>query len=93
MDGTKRTCAETEADDRIAAMILKLCEQRGVGKTICPSEVARALVDGDGDWRAYMTPVRRVAVHLVHNGRIAITQKGVPVDPDAVKGPIRLGLV
>jgi hypothetical protein len=39
-----------------------------------------------------MTPVRRTAVRLAHQGRIVIYRKGKPVDPDDFKGVYRLGL-
>lgn len=73
-------------DADIAAGLLDLAQRRGVGKTFCPSEVARAL-DPDG-WRALMVDVRRVASTL----RLCATQKGALVDPVTARGPIRLGL-
>lgn len=68
----------------IAAQVAK----RGAGKTICPSEVARALAD---DWRDLMPEVRAVAGAMVRAGRIVATQGGAVVDPEAAQGPIRLG--
>ncbi len=76
-----------EAD--IAATILRLVEARGPGKSICPSEVARAL---DPAWQRLMGPVRQAAVSLALAGRIAILRKGKPVDPADVRGVIRLRL-
>jgi len=73
------------ADAAIADAILDLAHRRGIGKTFCPSEVARAL---STDWRPLMPKVRAVAATLP----IFATQKGVAVDPIAAKGPIRLGL-
>lgn len=58
-------------------------------KTVCPSEVARAL-DPD-DWRTWMQPVRDVAAALVARGTIDITQRGRVVKPGA-RGAIRLRL-
>lgn len=75
----------TPSDKDIADVLLDLAHQRGVGKTFCPSEAARALSD---DWRPLMPEVRRVAAQL----ELLATQKGVPVDPVTAKGPIRLGL-
>lgn len=74
----------------IAEEILSQLERRGVGKTICPSEVARAL--SPSDWRGLMESVRSVAFELSEKNGIAILQKGGAVDPATVKGPIRLGL-
>jgi hypothetical protein len=76
-----RSLIETEIATQVAA--------RGAGKTICPSEVARAL---SVQWRASMPDVRRVAGEMVRDGRIVATQGGVSVDPETARGPIRLGL-
>lgn len=74
--------------------MLKLIDERGAGKTICPSEVARALAGPHSEnWSPLMQPVRRVAVRLLKAGRIAILRKGKPVDdPDDFRGIYRLGL-
>ena len=72
-------------DNTIAHAILDLAYRRGLGKTFCPSEVARALSQ---DWRPLMPRVRAVAATLP----IVATQKGATVDPITAKGPIRLGL-
>jgi hypothetical protein len=81
----------TEAE--IEAAMLRLVAERGPGKTICPSEVARALGGPHPDgWSPLMPPVRRVAVRLTKAGRIAILRKGRPVeDPDDFRGIYRLG--
>ncbi len=65
---------------------------RGADKSICPSEVARALLPGaqqDG-WQSLMTPVREAAIRLARAGRIDILRKGRPVPPEEVRGVIRL---
>ena len=83
-----RACARgvtRPSDSRIAEVLLDLAHQRGVGKTFCPSEAARALAP---DWRALMPEVRRVAAQI----GLRATQKGVAVDATTAKGPIRLGL-
>ena len=72
----------------VEAAILQLVEARGPGKSICPSEAARAL--GEDDWHSRLGEVRRVAVNLAKAGRIDILRKGHPVDPDTVRGVIRL---
>ena len=76
-------------DAQIARVILEQVRARGSGRTICPSEVARALA---ADWRPLMPAVRRVAGVLRARDEIAVTQKGVPVAPEVARGPIRLGL-
>ena len=81
------------ADDaQIEETLLDLVAARGAGKTVCPSEVARALGGPHPDgWSPLMQPVRRVAVRLAKAGRIAILRKGRPVDPDDFRGVYRLG--
>ena len=73
------------SDAHIAEALMDLARRRGRGATFCPSEAARAL---DPDWRPLMADVRRVAATLP----LRATQKGLPVDPVAARGPIRLGL-
>lgn len=84
----------SDADPRtIEETLLALVVARGPGKTICPSEVARAVGGPHPDgWGPLMQPVRRVAVALAKKGRIAILRKGRPVDPDDFKGVYRLSL-
>ncbi|MEL7489367.1 MAG: DUF3253 domain-containing protein [Pseudomonadota bacterium] len=68
--------------------ILTLCEARGPGKSICPSEAARAL--SPEGWRDHMEAVRVAAQSLAAEGRILCTQKGAVVDITRARGPIRL---
>ena len=76
-------------ESTIAQQMLLLLDKRGTDKSICPSEVARALAD-ESDWRALMEPVRLVARKLARQGDLLITQRGEPVDPDDFKGPVRI---
>jgi hypothetical protein len=71
------------------ATILDLLERRDPGKSICPSDAARAL-GGDAGFRPLMPLVRDAARALVAAGRIEVTQSGRPVDLDAARGAIRL---
>ncbi|KQR70772.1 hypothetical protein ASF92_09100 [Pedobacter sp. Leaf176] len=77
--------------DDIAAAILSVARQRGVDKSTCPSEIARMLFPGD--WRKHMKNVVDIAVDLQHQNKVVITQKGVPIDVDHKKGPIRIKIV
>jgi hypothetical protein len=86
-DGDK---PQADLDARLSAHIVQLVAACGPGKTICPSDAARA--ERGDDWRTVMKPVRRAAVKLAREGRIAIYRKGKPADPETVKGVIRLGL-
>jgi len=76
----------------IEAAILSLTAARGAGKTICPSDAAKALL-ADGTWTRLLPQVRAAAVRLALEGRIVITRKGKPVDPEHFKGVYRLGAV
>ncbi|NKX43369.1 DUF3253 domain-containing protein [Roseibacterium sp. KMU-115] len=69
----------------MADALMDLAHRRGVGRSFCPSEAARAL---SADWRPLMPEVRRVAAGLP----LVATQKGAAVDPVTARGPIRLGL-
>lgn len=69
--------------------ILELLEARAEGKTICPSEAARAL-GGDDGFRPLMGLVREAAGTLVQRGEIEVTQGGEPVELKHARGPIRL---
>ena len=77
--------------DEVEATILRLLTQAGPGKTISPTDAARALHTG-ADWNVLMTPVRRAAIKLAHAGAIMILRKGKPVDPNDFKGVYRLAL-
>jgi len=94
--GEERYCSERcrrtkrkGLDEALEAAILELLGERARGKTICPSEAARAVAD---DWREAMERTRCAARRLVAEGKVEITQKGRVVDPSRAKGPIRLRL-
>jgi hypothetical protein len=75
----------------ILPTILSVATQRGLEKTTCPSEIARMLFPHD--WRKHMKEVVDVAIELHNQGKVVITQKGIPVDVDHIKGPIRIKIV
>ena len=60
------------------------------GKSIEPADVAKALQPEQ--WQRMMPKVRGTALGLMRQGRLTITKKGKPVDPNAFKGVIRLRL-
>jgi len=74
--------------------MLRLLEERGEGKTICPSEAARAVAGSEerAKWEPLMSAVREVAVRMVEEGKIVVTQKGRVVDGATAKGAIRFRL-
>lgn len=83
----------SEREQELEAAMLRLVAERGPDKTVCPSEAARA-VGGDhpDGWGPLMQPARKVAVRLMKEGRLVITRKGRPVDPDDFRGVYRLRL-
>ncbi|RYD80830.1 MAG: DUF3253 domain-containing protein [Sphingobacteriales bacterium] len=72
----------------ISKTILDVACKRGPDKSTCPSEIARMLF-GD-EWRREMGQVREIAIDLHREGKVVITQKGLPVDVDHIKGPVRI---
>ena len=79
--------------EELEATMLALVTERGVGRNLDPTDVARA-VGGDRPegWGPLMQPVRQAAVRLMKAGRIVILRKGRPVDPDDFTGIYRLTL-
>ena len=81
--------APSSQDEAIRHTILALVQARGAEKSICPSEVARAL---DPAWQTLMGAVRRVAIGLALSGQIEILRKGRAGPASEVRGVIRLRL-
>ena len=77
----------------------RLLSSRGYPKTICPSEVARALTAAElkacdaTDWRSLMPSVRDILWSMREKGEVEILQKGAllpqGIELGEVKGPIR----
>jgi hypothetical protein len=80
----------------LSAEILRRTAAQAPGKSICPSEVARAFAPPAGTpgseeaWRPLMPRVRKAALALQAEGRIEILRKGKPVTAEEVRGVIRL---
>lgn len=75
----------------IERCMIELLSRRAATASICPSDVARALVSDEDAWRALMPSVRRVAAKLAREERISITQGSETLMPDRIDhGPIRL---
>jgi hypothetical protein len=82
-DGRQKT------EDRLELAIVELLERRAEGRTICPSEAARAV--GGRDWRVLMPSAREAASRMAGRGEVRVTQKGREVDALSARGPIRIG--
>ena len=77
----------------------RLLSTREFQKTICPSEVARALSSAEldalqaHDWRATMDDVRGLVWEKREAGEVEVMQKGQVLDVQNladIKGPIRV---
>ncbi len=81
-------------DTQLQQTILQLLHTRGAGKTICPSEAARAVAGSEerAAWEPLMEPARAAARRLVAEGSVDVLQGGHVVDASTAKGPIRLRL-
>lgn len=77
-------------EDTLDAVILDELRRREIGKTICPSEVARIVAPNT--WRQLLEPTRQAVHRLVAAGKIVVTQHGRTVDASRAKGAIRLRL-
>jgi len=68
--------------------ITRLLDERDEGKTICPSEAARAV--GGKEWRDLMPAAREAAASMADRGEVVVTQKGNEADALQARGPIRI---
>ncbi|KAL9577748.1 MAG: hypothetical protein Q9212_006169 [Teloschistes hypoglaucus] len=95
--------ANSETREIIQKHLLRLLQSRQYPKTICPSEVARALSKselstiGYADWRDLMPLLRSMLFDMRLEGELEVLQKG-EVIPEAttladIRGPIRARLV
>jgi Protein of unknown function (DUF3253) len=79
------------SDDDIAQEIVRQLSRRAADSSICPSDVARALVSDEAAWRALMPRVREVGAAMREGGRLRITRGGKDVPGDSLhRGAIRL---
>ncbi|GLK69391.1 hypothetical protein GCM10008179_30290 [Hansschlegelia plantiphila] len=92
----RRRCdrAGRRMSETLDALVLRLVIERGAGKTICPTEAAKAsgVAPEEAMWGARIKAVRAVAVSLAKRGEVSIYRKGKPVDPEGFKGVYRIGL-
>ena len=77
-------------DGPIESAIFETLAEAKAGGSVTPEDVARRM-DPEG-WRRAIPRVKAVAVGLARGGRLEILRKGKPVDPEQVKGVIRLRL-
>lgn len=76
---------------QIRATVISLLEKRDAGKTICPSEVSRAVFGTPGgNKKEFMDRTRAIVAEMADEGLLEVCQKGKVVDIKTAKGPIRL---
>ncbi len=73
--------------EAITTAMLQIAAERGPEKSLCPTDVARAV--SAEDWRPLLGAVRKVAADLARQGKIEILRKGKPINPDEMLGVIR----
>ncbi len=85
----------SESQPALHAVIASLCAEAPAGRTICPTDAAKAFAQARGEgelcWRSHLTEVRRTAVRLALEGKLVIYRKGKVVDPKDFRGVYRLG--
>lgn len=84
-----KKCQRDRLKDSLKEKIMSLVNERGKGKSICPSEVLPLELKQN---KNEMEQVRMAARLLAHSGLIEILQKGKRVDPSTFRGPVRLRL-
>gem|GEM_PF-1356530 len=74
----------------VGRLTLEHLAARARGASVCPSEVARALVRGDAhpDWRSAMPAVHDAVDRLLAAGDIHLSWKGRPLETR--QGPYRI---
>lgn len=77
-------------DALLEARLLQLLGALEPGKSICPSEVPRAITGEGGPWRSYLKRTRAIAGRLSESGKVCVLRHGKPVKPDAIRGVVRL---
>jgi hypothetical protein len=70
--------------------MLDMATQRGVEKTICPSEIAKSF---GSYWRDLMPRVHQVAEQLCIEGKLSFEKGGVSYGRDRPSGHYRLRIV
>lgn len=71
------------------ARIVRLTRQRGIDKSVNPSDTARFLFSET--WKLYLDDVRTAAGTMKKEGLFRITHnKRTEIDTGKIKGPIRL---
>ncbi|MFD9610885.1 DUF3253 domain-containing protein [Streptomyces sp. NPDC059083] len=85
------TQSDRQLARRLETATRDLLERRAETASICPSDVAREVYDGDDDgWRDLMEATRQAAWRLAAAGEVEVTQGGRPVAENEARGPLRI---
>jgi len=83
-------------EDPVIGYIISAVER---GAPVSPRDIAIEIADDRAKenspkdaWRKYLLAVKQQAKHLARTGRISILRRGKPIDPDKMKGLIKLSL-
>jgi hypothetical protein len=74
----------------IEETLLGLLSQVRDGESISPNDVAKAV--NAEQWRRELPKVRGVIIGLARQGRLEVTRKGKPIEPEGFKGVYRVRL-
>ncbi|KAL8777264.1 MAG: hypothetical protein Q9213_007935 [Squamulea squamosa] len=95
--------SESQITETLKKLLVDKLQSRQYPKTICPSEIPRALSQseltsmGVSEWRELMSLVRTILFDMRSEGQAEILQKGQVIPPETTlgdtKGPIRARLV
>ena len=88
-----------EVESKEDPIRLYILEAVADGKVISPNDIAIRIAkdrakdtDPDDMWRKYLLAVKQQAKSLARAGRISILRRGKPIDPNKMKGLIKLSL-
>lgn len=86
----------SENEDPIRLFVLSALSD---GKSKAPQELARAFGDSRAKpsdppdaWRKYLVAVRQQTLNMARAGLVEFTRKGVRIEPDDVRGVVRVRL-
>jgi Protein of unknown function (DUF3253) len=95
LNETNRMMPPRDSPPAIEAVIANLCSEAPKGRTICPTDAAKAYAAARGEdefaWRSHLHQVRRAAVSLALARKLVIYRKGKMVDPNNFRSVYRLG--
>lgn len=93
---TQDTENTARQEDPVIRYIMDAVER---GSPVAPRDIAIEIADDRAQemspkdaWRKYLLAVKQQAKHLARTGRISILRHGVPIDPDKMKGLVKLSL-